>query len=178
VVELSSVKLFLGLILVFVIVDMLIAIGIAAAFPWSVSVGDLLPWAVFLAPLLAGVCFASAMKPEHFEPELDRGVKEPEWNYLNYLVREDQRQRQIIRFADVSQLSVLTRRVPKPPQERGIIVLQSAESVSNPLCSIDGKPVLGTKIHCAGCGRSYHLRCANWLRANGRSSCSCGEELP
>jgi hypothetical protein len=69
--------------------------------------------------------------------------------------------------------------LPKNPEiQAQISVLQDTVGISNSACSIDGKQIIGSKILCVGCGRTYHPRCANWLKANGRNSCSCGKKLP
>ena len=69
-------------------------------------------------------------------------------------------------------------RLPRNPEIQNQIRVQDTVGFSKSICSVDGKQIMGTRVLCVGCGRTYHSRCANWLKANGRHSCSCGEELP
>jgi hypothetical protein len=70
-------------------------------------------------------------------------------------------------------------RLPRNPEiQAQISVLQDTVGTSHSACSIDGKQIIGSKILCVTCGRTYHPRCANWLKANGHNSCACGKKLP
>ena len=69
-------------------------------------------------------------------------------------------------------------RLPRNPEMQRQIRVQDTVGISVSACSVDGKQIMGTKILCVGCGRTYHPRCAKWLNENGRNSCSCGKKLP